>query len=63
MPPRRQATGLFELRTLPESKSRPVFERAYKIVTRRVVAGKQFDAPIHQALEKLPAPARLPFLL
>lgn len=53
-----QATGLFELHTLPESKSRPLFERAYEIVTRRVLAGEQFEAPIPQALEKLPTPAR-----
>ena len=53
-----QATGLFELRTLPESKSRPLFERAYEIVTRRVLAGEQFDVPIPQALAKLPVPAR-----
>ena len=53
-----QAAGLFELRRLPESKSRPMFERAYEIVARRVLAGEQFDAPIPQALEKLPTPAR-----
>ncbi|MHB1752184.1 MAG: replication protein P [Acidiferrobacter sp.] len=53
-----QAAGLFELRTLPESKSRPLFERAYEIVTRRVLAGEQFDAPVPRALEKLPVPTR-----
>lgn len=53
-----RATGVFELRTLPEAKSRPLFERAYEIVTRRVLAGERFDVPIPQALEKLPTPAR-----
>ena len=53
-----QAAGHFELRTLPESKSRPLFERAYEIVTRRVLAGEQFDAPVPRALEKLPVQAR-----
>ena len=53
-----QAAGLFELRTLPEAKSRPLFEWAYEIVTRRVLAGEQFAAPIPQALEKLPTPTR-----
>ena len=53
-----QAAGLFELRTFPESKSRPLFERAYEIVTRRVLAGEQFDAPVPRALEKLPTSAR-----
>ena len=53
-----QATGLFELRTLPESKSRPLFERAYEVVPRRVLAGEQFDTPVPRALEKLPVPAR-----
>ena len=53
-----QGVGLFELRTFPESKSRPMFERAYEIVTRGVLAGEKFDAPIPQALEKLPTSAR-----
>ena len=53
-----QAVGLFEMRTLPESKSRPLFERAYEIVTRRALAGEQFDAPLPKALEKISTPAR-----
>ena len=53
-----QAAGLFELRTLPESKSRPLFERAYEIVVRRVLAGEQFDTPIPKGLEKQATPAR-----
>jgi hypothetical protein len=53
-----QAVGLFEMRTLPESKSRPLFERAYEIVTRRALAGEQFDAPVPKALEKISTPAR-----
>lgn len=53
-----QAVGLFKLRTLPEAKSWPLFERAYEIVVRRVLAGEQFAAPVPQALEKLPTPAR-----
>ena len=53
-----QAVGLFELRTLPEAKSRPLFERAYEIVTCRILAGEQFDAPVPRALEKLPVSAR-----
>ena len=53
-----QAAGLFALRTLPESKSRPLFERAYEIATRRVLAGEQFDTPVPRALEKLPVQAR-----
>ena len=53
-----QVTGLFELRTLPESKSRPLFDRAYEIVVRRVLAGEQFDTPIPKGLEKQVTPAR-----
>ena len=53
-----QAAGLFELRTFPESKSRPLFERAYEIVTRRILAGEQFDTPIPKGLEKQATPAR-----
>ena len=50
--------GSFKLRTLPEAKSGPLFERAYEIVVRRVLAGEQFTAPVPQALDKLPTPAR-----
>ena len=53
-----QAVGFFKLRTLPEAKSWPLFERAYEIVVRRALAGEQFAAPVPQALEKLPTPAR-----
>ena len=53
-----QAVGFFKLRTLSEAKSWPLFERAYEIVVRRVLTGEQFAAPVPQALEKLPTPAR-----
>ncbi len=51
-----QAAGLYELRTLPESKSRPPFERAFEIVTCRALAGEQFDSSVPRALENISMP-------
>lgn len=53
-----QAVGLFELRTLTQDKSRPLFERAYEIACRRVIAGETLTAPIPVGLQKLPTPAK-----
>ncbi len=49
--------GIFELHHLPESKSFPIFERAYEVVCRRVVAGEVFDAPVPKAIPEIPKPA------
>lgn len=52
-----QAVGLFELRTLTQDRSRPLFERAYEIACRRAVAGEPLSAPIPKAIQKLATPA------
>lgn len=50
--------GTFEIRSMPESKSRPLFERAYKAVCAEVLAGAVFEVPKRTALQHKPAPAR-----
>lgn len=50
--------GTFEIRSMPESKSRPLFERAYKAVCAEVLAGAVFEVPKRKALDHKPAPAR-----
>lgn len=50
--------GTFEIRSMPESKSRPLFERAYKAVCAEVLAGATFEVPKRKALEHRPAPAK-----
>ena len=56
MPPLRPRAPLNCARS--RSPNRPLFERACEIVTRCVLAGEQFDAPIPQDLQKLPTRAR-----
>ena len=45
-----RATGWFELRQSPESKTRPIFERNYDIAIRRVLKGENLDAEIPKGL-------------
>ncbi|EKO3431511.1 replication protein P [Vibrio fluvialis] len=48
--------GSFELTNLPSSQSQPLFERAYKIAIRRVMAGEDLNVEIPKALPPRPAP-------
>lgn len=48
--------GSFELTTQPSSQSLPLFERAYMIAVRRVMAGEDLNAEIPKALPRQPAP-------
>lgn len=48
--------GSFELTNLPSSQSQPLFERAYGIAIRRVMAGEDFEAEIPKALPEKPEP-------
>lgn len=50
--------GTFEIRSMPESKSRPLFERAYKAVCAEVLAGAVFEVPKRPAIQHKPKPAR-----
>lgn len=47
-----QEVGGWNMANLPESRSRTLFERAYEIVTRRVLEGERFSAPVPQGLPK-----------
>lgn len=50
-----QSVGAHELRTLSREKSRPIFERAYAIACKRVIAGEDLSKEIPRALpEKVP---------
>jgi hypothetical protein len=49
--------GTFEVRTWPESKSRPLFERAYRAVCDEVLAGAVFEVPKRAAIAHAPRPA------
>lgn len=46
------AAGRWELLNLPVNQSRPLFERAYAVLVRRVLNGEQLDTPIPRALPK-----------
>lgn len=48
--------GVFELRTLPEHKSRSGFEREYKRVCAEWRSGTRFEIPKRPALEQKPKP-------
>ncbi|MER5080553.1 replication protein P [Providencia stuartii] len=48
--------GSFELTNLPSSQSQPLFERAYAIAVRRVMAGEDLNTEIPKALPEQPAP-------
>lgn len=50
--------GTFEIRSWPESKSRPLFERAYRNVCSEVMAGATFETPKRAQLAHNPVPAR-----
>ena len=50
--------GTFEIRSMPESKSRPMFERAYKSVCAEVLAGATFEVPKRTAIQHKPSPVR-----
>lgn len=53
-----QGVGLYELRNLPESKTRPAFAKAYETACGRVLAGESLSAPIPKGLEKIATPAK-----
>lgn len=50
--------GTFEIRCMPESKSRPLFERTYRAVCAEILAGATFEVPKRTAIEHKPVPAR-----
>lgn len=50
--------GTFEIRSMPESKSRPLFERVYRAVCAEVLAGATFVVPKRTAIEHRPQPTR-----
>lgn len=43
--------GTFEIRSMPESKSRPLFERTYRAVCAEILAGATFEVPKRAAIE------------
>lgn len=45
------AVGLFELSHKPESVTKPLFERAYEIVCRRVREGEDLSKPIPKSIQ------------
>lgn len=50
--------GTFEIRCMPESKSRPLFERTYRAVCAEVMAGATFEIPKRTAIGHKPSPVR-----
>lgn len=55
-----EATGVFELRHMPEHRTRPIFKRNYEITMRRFREGKQVCKPIPKALPEPPKPTITP---